>query len=399
MKRCINGRCKQQIPDDALFCQYCGWKQIKERTRKRRTRRANGEGSVYKLGGTQKRSRPWYATYKGKSLGRTFATRGEAEKALEQMIATTHPDLYMYTLEDVYNAWSEVAYRDMGVSSLKGYKLSWKYVPDTLRKKLARDVRTDDFQALIDELQQEQGLSDSSVNKIKSLYSQLCKWMQQRDLILQNYSLFLKIQKTEHREPKPFTLDEIASINALAKGPDNDRMTQAARLTMIMIFTGVRIGEMFGLLTSGVHLDEPIPYIQGGIKTAAGRDRVVPVHAQILPYLRFFWERADSELLISGYCGQQKPNGWRANDYAKMLKHLGIEYKVPHNTRKTMSTQSAMSGMSQTALLKIMGWTDVAVANKYYIAPDVAMLAEQMDKLNGWSATIEDLTNKKNSNS
>ena len=190
-----------------------------------------------------------------------------------------------------------------------------------------------------------------------------------------------------NREP---TVEEIAKINALAtSGADADRWTQTAKLTMIFLFTGMRITELFTLPLSNVHLDSAVPYIQGGIKTEAGKNRIIPLHQRILPYVQFFAAHAAGDLLVSGFCGNQKANGWRARDYKGMLEFLGIPYKVPHNTRKTMATNAAQAGVDQLALTKLMGWADLEVGNKYYIAPDVAYLAGEMDKLNGWDKKLD----------
>lgn len=53
---------------------------------------------------------------------------------------------------------------------------------------------------------------------------------------------------------------------------------------MIFLFTGMRITELFTLPLVNVHLDSAVPYIQGGIKTEAGRNRIIiPLHQRILP--------------------------------------------------------------------------------------------------------------------
>ena len=162
----------------------------------------------------------------------------------------------------------------------------------------------------------------------------------------------------------------------------------AAMLTMILLFTGMRISELFTLPVTSVHLAEPVPYLQGGLKTRAGRNRIIPIHRRILPFVRFFCARATGPLLVSGFCGNKRPDGWRARDYAKMLAALGIPYKVPHNTRRTMATHAAQEGVDRIALAKLMGWSDIAVGNKYYIAPDVAYLAAEMEKLDGWDVKL-----------
>lgn len=316
----------------------------------------------------------------GVSTGRMYATRQEAESALELMLSTSRPDLFSYTLDDCYDAWSDVAYRDMGRSSRRGYELSWSYVPESLRQKFARDVRTDDFQAVIDGLQA-RGLSDSTANHVKFLYSKLCQWMMQRDLITKNYAAFLVVQKTEHRKISTFTAEEVAKIQALANGDSEDRAVQTAMLTMIFLFTGMRISELFTLSVSSIHLEAPVPYLQGGVKTEAGKNRVIPIHRRILPFFQFFCDRAEGDLMVSGFCGNKRPDGWRSRDYAKMLESLGISYRVPHNTRKTMATNAAQAGVDQIALAKLMGWTDIDVGTKYYIAPEAAYLAAELDKL------------------
>lgn len=384
MRTCIYARCKREIPADAAFCPYCGRKQVRDRTPKKPIR-AKGTGSVYKVSGNRKR--PYYAVLGGVSTGRMYATRQEAERALEALRATARPELFSYSLEDCYNAWSTVAYRDMSQSTRRGYALSWRYVPEPLRRKLARDVRTDDFQRVIDGLQA-RGLSDSTANHVKFLYSKLCQWMMQRDLIDKNYAAFLTVRRTQHRPIHIFSPAEVARINALANGDPNTRITQTAMLTMILLFTGMRISELFTLPVTSVHLSEPVPYLQGGLKTRAGRNRIIPIHRRILPFVRFFRERATGPLLVSGFCGNKRPDGWRARDYAKMLAALGIPYKVPHNTRRTMATHAAQEGVDRIALAKLMGWSDIAVGNKYYIAPDVAYLAAEMEKLDGWDVKL-----------
>ena len=345
------------------------------------------KSSVLKLSGNRKR--PYYAVLNGKSAGRMYATRQEAEAALESMLACTRPEVFAYTLEDCFNAWSSVAFRDMSTSSQRGYLTSWSYVPERLRQKLARDVRSDDFQEIVDALQG-RGLSESTAKHLKFLYSQLCQWLMQRDVLNKNYAAFVTVQKTAKRPIETFTVEEIAKINALATdGADADRWTQTAKLTMIFLFTGMRITELFTLPLANVHLDSAVPYIQGGIKTEAGRNRIIPLHQRILPYVQFFAGHAAGDLLVSGFCGNQKANGWRARDYKGMLEFLGIPYKVPHNTRKTMATNAAQAGVDQLALAKLMGWADLEVGNKYYIAPDVAYLAGEMDKLNGWDKKLD----------
>ncbi|NLV86853.1 MAG: hypothetical protein GX025_06520 [Clostridiales bacterium] len=46
---CINKKCAVELQDDAKYCLQCGRKQIREQKPKLH---GNGEGTVYKRGGT-----------------------------------------------------------------------------------------------------------------------------------------------------------------------------------------------------------------------------------------------------------------------------------------------------------------------------------------------------------
>ena len=79
VKACIRPCCSKAIPEEALFCPWCG-KQQQARPKPPRKRRQKGTGTVYKLQG--KRARPYVAkNVVGDILG-YYADREEALKAL-----------------------------------------------------------------------------------------------------------------------------------------------------------------------------------------------------------------------------------------------------------------------------------------------------------------------------
>ena len=50
-------KCRKDIPDESVYCLFCGTKQVKEK--KKALKRANGTGTVYKLRGRRKRRTKW----------------------------------------------------------------------------------------------------------------------------------------------------------------------------------------------------------------------------------------------------------------------------------------------------------------------------------------------------
>ena len=97
-------KCKKQIEEDSIYCRFCGKKQIESEKPRKRQKRPDGSGTVYKLSGN--RSKPYYArvSINGKNvcIG-TYTTRTEALVALESVRVNGISNIYNATVEDVYN--------------------------------------------------------------------------------------------------------------------------------------------------------------------------------------------------------------------------------------------------------------------------------------------------------
>ena len=52
---------------------------------------------------------------------------------------------------------------------------------------------------------------------------------------------------------------------------------------LVFLYTGFRISELLDLKTVNVDLDANT--IKGGMKTKAGKDRIVPIHSRIAPII------------------------------------------------------------------------------------------------------------------
>ena len=94
--------------------------------------------------------------------------------------------------------------------------------------------------------------------------------------------VFFAVKLPPARKPKKeaFTELEIRQIEKAAEAGDI-----WAGTIMILLYTGMRVGELVTLTPFQVDLDARI--ITGGIKTDAGRDRPMPVHSRILSYVVF----------------------------------------------------------------------------------------------------------------
>ena len=353
MTNCI--KCKKEIPNDSLFCLYCGKKQTVTEARKAK-KRANGAGSVYKAKG--RRRKPWAAVAtKYKNCIREtvflgyFATEREAMDALLNVDPENLSPEYNSTLEDVYKMWSRTHFNDLSVASTEGYENAWKHLTPCHKRKM-RDIRTDDFQFVIDNLVKK-GRSRSSCNKIRILANQLSKYAMERDITSKNYAQFIKLPKEEKAEKQIFS---DAEIKILFK----NKWKQVAQIILVFIYTGTRIEELFSIETKNVHLKER--YMIGGEKTEAGKNRIIPINEKIYPFIESWYNKDNKYLLINSQGGKKNARNFREREFYPFLEEVGILSKddkdhrlTPHSTRHTFASMMVQAGAQPELLQKIIG--------------------------------------------
>lgn len=250
-------RCKEPLPEGALYCPVCGKKQAQTAGTTKARKRANGMGTAYRLKG--KRKRPWAAARKGIIVG-CYATKTEALEALAALQGEKLPDWYNITLEEVFERWKAQAWPELSEKSKEMYAGAWKKISPLAARKM-REIRTADYQGIIDQLD---GKSRSLKNQVRVLCSQLCKWAQNNDIIQRNYAENLNVGKAITKEKEIFTKEE---INLIKSACNSDT---AAIIVMILIYSGMRINELLDMKKKDVHLDGSTPYMVGGEKRTQG---------------------------------------------------------------------------------------------------------------------------------
>ena len=108
------------------------------------------------------------------------------------------------------------------------------------------------------------------------------------DLCDRKYSEHVRINTPDDDEKgEPFTEQELSLIWEHA---DENELLQAV---LIMIYSGFRISAYRKL---EINMEDQ--YFRGGVKTAAGKNRIVPFNREILPFIRrnnpLFTASADS---------------------------------------------------------------------------------------------------------
>ena len=362
---------------------FCGKKQAS--TKAKYHKREHGTGSITR--DKRNHKSPWIAHAPANKEGRNriyigaFATRVEAQAAIDDYIKRGCPDLPNATVKDIYNLWSEIHYRNITEAAAHSYKVFWKWFKD-IEDMPIKDVRTVHFQKIIDKAQ-----TYGTAKKIRSLCNMMCKYALENDIIQKSYADFIKLPRNDKKEKKIFSSADIAVLWRHSDDPD-------IQVVLFMIYTGFRVGELLAIKKSDVHIEEG--YIIGGEKTDAGRNRIVPIPPSIPElngYLLRWIEQAETERLFD-----MKDYSFRHNIFYPGLIRVGLvsahkkddssswifddeDHLTPHSTRHTFASLSAAAGMHPENLQKIIGHANYSTTAEIYIHQDIETLKSEMAKL------------------
>lgn len=359
-------KCKKSIPEDALFCPYCGKKQTVPQPKKRK-KRANGMGTICKKSGN--RANPWEAQKNGVYIG-LFSTRFEAEKALERIRELRTDEMLNMTFSEVYAKWLPEHSREIGASGKSNYEAAYRHC-SALYGCAFRKLRTSDFQAVITAME-EKGLSKSSCEKVVQLFGQLSKWAMREEITHTNYAQFVTIVAKQKTTRQPFTSEQIEAIRT-SEHP-------AAQIAMILLGTGCRPNELFSVPTENCYEN----YFISGSKTEAGRNRVIPVSPigfDAYSKLRESAVSSGAKNLIDAYGGNHKYVNYAKRDWKELMNAVGIEGMTPYNCRHTFTTLAVQSNVKPEILQKILGHADYSTTVEVYTHLDADEVIKEAQRV------------------
>lgn len=342
-------------------------------------KRANGTGSVVKLSGGRRRPyavRVSYQDRPGLWKQRYLSyhrTSREAQEALGQYLGkAVEPKSLAVTLGDVYEQWSERKYQKAGPASVVSYKASWE------RLRVLQDVEM--FRVTIDALQKiidqdaAQGLSKSSIQNDKMLMKALFKHAMERDIVSKDYSAFVELPAVGAKfEKGAFTTEQMEQLDSLvyAGFPWADTV-------QMLCYTGFRVSEFLGL-TEDSYRPENGGYLVGGLKTAAGKNRIVPIHPKVSPLFQAWLAKGGKTIVCLGN-GRPVSSAQYRGFFSAVAKELGSPQATPHWCRHTAASHMKMAGVDDLAVRRILGHSDKDIT-EHYTHIDVDFLRTEICKM------------------
>lgn len=232
----------------------------------------------------------------------------------------------------------------------------------------------DEWQAILDEDENE-GRSQSLINNDAILIKALYDYSMERDIVGKDYAKYLDIPSVDAKKAKgAFTDIQLAKLEQMAASGDT-----WADTVLMMCYTGFRISEFLDLTPFSYHKEEG-GYLQGGIKSEAGRDRIVPVHPKIAPYLRA--RLADKgDRIIVGPKGRVTATWYREHVFAPIAEAIGAPDATPHWCRHTFATRLHAAGVDELTRKWLMGHSTKSDVTAGYTHETISVLSKAVRKL------------------
>lgn len=297
---------------------------------------------------------------------RIYRTVGyyETRKAALEALMTESGDPAMrdrITLYVVYEKWSKEHYPTVSASSVKNYATSFAMLR-VLWDRVFGDLRAIDYEKAAADCQ------PTRKKMISVLISQLYQYALRHEIAEKDYSKLVKFDtRHEKKEKRPFTPDEVKELW-------KRQGELYADIILVGLYSGFRPSELLELdrtkIKDGCFV--------GGMKTENGRNRLVPIHADILPIIKANARKSADFHSTRLFC-QVGGKDISINLFARHLSELCPNH-TPHEMRHSFATYARRSGMDPTIIKRILGHALNDVTEGVYTHVDADILIREMEK-------------------
>lgn len=329
-------KCNKAIPDGALYCSWCGAKQTVQL--KKPKKRGNGTGTVYKLpdgkymaeitvsyfnsdDGKRHRKKRTKTCIKSKDAWAALETLRDKQTEMKK-------PLTLYQLKKIFEKSKK--YDKLSTSQQNKLEYAWKRLAPIHHTKIT-ELSLDTMQITVDEAVK----TYYPARDMKVLLSHLYKLAIQREFVLHNLSEYIELPDPPIAKREVFTDSEVEALWKDYNGENKDGLIHADKRNLftgyilIMIYTGMRYGELAKIRKENVFLDKR--YMIGGEKTEAGRDREIAIAKKILPIVTEKYNTGKKKLL------EMNTDNFY-NEYWNTIERIRIRHLPPQVCRHTYFT-------------------------------------------------------------
>lgn len=378
--------CQLPVSTAAETCPHCGFPlknhtTTRKRSSKTHLRLPNGFGQITELKNPNLRNRfrvmiTIGKTETGKPICKIlkpqgyFRTYNEAYEALVKYNLDPYSVEDVLTVSDLYDRWSADYFEKVTASSKRTVEAAWAYC-SAVENINVLELKGYHIKGCIDECPKE-----SIKGRIKSIFNLMLDYALERDLVKTNVARTFKVERTESEEAHhSFTKEEMEILWKNASIP-------FICYVLIQCYTGWRPQELCNIKLEDVDFTENI--IKGGMKTKAGKNRIVPICNKILPTVKKIYamsEMLGSNNLICDLDGSSLTYDKYYKRFQKAMNNISIVDHSPHDPRKQFITMAKSAGVDEYAIKRLVGHSINDITEKIYTARDLAWLRSEVNKI------------------
>ena len=345
----------------------------------------NGFGNVSKLSGN--RRKPWRARKTDGweivdgQVKQKYITVGYYETRQDALIALAEYNkdpfdlgLATITVGEVYEKWSEKKFKDISESNAKGYEAAFKLC-EKIEDMRFVDLKIDHIQRIVDE----SGKFKPTLKKFRSLMKGLFEYAVIHGIVSKDRNIIEYLDISQTGNPNalkrvPFSKFEIERLWEYSDS------YEYISVVLILIYSGLRIGELLDLKKENVNLTERYFDIKKS-KTMSGI-RLAPISHKILPFVEKWMNKNDCEYLISTPDAEQMIYRNYYDTYWKpLLKNFDMDSHRCHDTRHTCISMMTAAKVDERFIQKIVGHKGQNVTTQVYTHLEIQELINEIDKI------------------
>ena len=249
-----------------------------------------------------------------------------------------------YSVGEVYELYLEWKYgenaaRQLSRESKNATEAAFELI-HPYHNRLLDDVEIREWQDYLNRLGKK--YSRTTVRNVVGLVKNLYSYAAPRELCRKDFGKYVVMPRTrEEVHHEPFSDEDLQVLW-------QNREEPVVKMILVMCYSGFRVSA-YVQENFETNLEER--YFKGGVKTAAGKDRLVPIHSAIFPLVEsMIREGEEKPVFFSGKSVSQF-----RRDMKQTLARLGLKEKSPHSCRHTFSRLCESYGVREADRKRMLG--------------------------------------------
>lgn len=359
-------KCGATLPEDALYCCYCGKKQTA--TQKKGRKRANGEGSVYRDSTGRWRAQivVGYKLINGRSqsIKKTkagFETKRAAIEYLEQLRG--QPIKQAPALHKLWEEYQSAGYTKLSASRQEKYRIAWPKLEPIHQTRIDL-LTTADLQQTIND----GATTYYPARDMRDLLSLLYQIAIANQYVTANLAEYITLPELNAKDQEAFTQDEVLKLWGIYQAGE-----WWAGYILLMCYTGMMPGELMEAKKDQVDL-QARTITGAGKKTKTRKEKPIVIADEIVPVVQSLMEHTQGEKLL-------RINKDRFYDrYYDILAAAGVRKLPPYSCRHTAATMLSDANIRPALVQSIMRHASYQTTQRY-VHEDVSSALAAVNQL------------------